>query len=105
MLPHILVAAAQIAKRINHALPRAVIGITAAAPGLEYRETRGIDQLALLGAGARRVKRRMFQKPKQIGRFAGLDRRDAFFHCIQSFGIRHLACRHTPLGGIAMGSG
>ena len=64
---------------INHALPRPVIGVLAAPPGLENRETR-VQQIGVLRAGPGGIESRVLQQPDHIPRPPFMDRGHALIH-------------------------
>src|SRR5581483_7230836 len=56
-------AGCEIEHHIDHALARPMIGETAAAPGAVNGKARGLEELGLLGAGARGIDGRVLQQP------------------------------------------
>ena len=78
--PDVPPTAVEVKHHIGHALARAVIGEASAAAAGEHREARGLEQLLRRRAGARGVKRRVFQQPDGFGRHAGEDGLDTRLH-------------------------
>ncbi len=57
-----------------------MVGVLAAAAGLEDRESLGIDEIVGFGAGASRIDRRVLDQPDLLRCLAGTNRRDPRLH-------------------------
>ena len=77
---HVAPARGHVQQNISHPLPRPVIGILPAAPGLEHVEPVGIGQVGGFGRGPRGIKGRVLQQPDRLIRLAARDCRGARFH-------------------------
>jgi hypothetical protein len=74
-----------------------MIGELAAAPGAIDGKA-GIDQVAVIGAGAGGIDRRMFQQPHQLLRLTLGDGGGACFHLRHSLGIGDGMVGYPPRG-------
>ena len=86
----------EIEQHIGNPLPRTVIGIFAAAAGLENGEARRLDEIFGPRAGAGRIERRMFQEIDRFRRFTPVDRRDLRLHHRQGVRIRRQSLENGP---------
>jgi hypothetical protein len=64
-----------------------MIGIFTAALALINRKAVRVQQIRRIGAGARRIKRRMLKKPQTFGRRTGNNIGDALLHKSNGIGI------------------
>ena len=92
---HVGPAALEVEHHIGDPLAGSVIGELAAAPGAKDREAR-VDQVAVLGAGAGGVERRMLEEPDALGRGSVRDRVGARFHLRQRVGVFGQSGRDDP---------
>ena len=88
-LLHVAAALGEVEHHIGHALAGAVIGELAAALGVEDGEAGGVQEVAVLGAGAPRVERRVLQQPDQLVGLARGDGGGARFHGRHGVGVAH----------------
>ncbi len=95
---HIGIAALQVEHDIGHALPRPVIGVLAAAPGPEHRETLWRQQVLFVRARPGRVERGMFEQPDEFARAPLGDGGGARLHLRDSSLVRYGRIRHAPFG-------
>src|SRR5205085_4070973 len=86
----------EVEHHVADALPRAVIGVSAAASRLENREVERIHQLGGIRAGARREQRRMLKEPYAFACRAGADRRGALVHEGERLLIGDRRLAHAP---------
>ena len=93
--PNIRAAALQIEHDIRDPLPRPVIGEFAATPCAMHGKSR-LDEVAVLRARARRVKRGMLHEPDPLGRAARGDRLGERLHFRDRVRIGRQSRRRAP---------
>src|SRR5688572_8260311 len=64
--PHVPAPALEVELDVDHALARAVIGVSPAAAGGVDRQALRVEQLGRVGAGAGGVEGRMLEQPDQL---------------------------------------
>src|SRR5690606_16554146 len=77
---HIFATALQVEHHVSHALAGPVISVFAAATRIVNGKARRVDQVCRVGAGSRRIKRRVFDQPDQLAGGAGANLLDALLH-------------------------
>ena len=97
--PHILPAIFNIKHDIGHPLTRPVISILPAAPRVMNRKERRQNEVAVLGRGARRIKRRMLEQPHQFCCLALGNRLHLAFHPRHRRLIGNRIARNLPAHG------
>ena len=95
---HVGPAALEVEHDISDPLPGSVIGELAAASGAMDRKT-GFDEVAVLGARAGGVERRMLDEPDAFGRVAARDRLGARLHLRQRVGVLRQSRGDDPFDG------
>ena len=100
----ILAALAQVDVEIADPLPRPMIGVAAAAPGIIDGETR-VQQFGRVGAGPGRIERGMLQQPHPFARFARMDRSGARLHLGQRRRVIGRRGFGAPFDAVGKGKG
>ena len=96
---HVAEAAADVEHDIADALAGAMVGELAAAAGAVHGKAGGVEEVALPGAGAGGVERRVLEEPDQLARGAGGDRLDAGGHDGGGRLVGHEPGRDEPFDG------
>ena len=95
---HVGPAALEVEHDVTDPLPGSVVGELAAASGAMDRKT-GFDEVALFGARAGGVKRRMLEEPDAFGRVSARDRIGARLHLHERVGILRQSGGDDPFDG------
>ena len=101
---HVGAAALEVEHDVSDALARPVIGELAAAPGAIDGKAR-LDEVGRLGAGPRRVERRVLDQPDALGGASLGDRLGARFHLRQRCRVFDEAVRDAPFDRRRAGNG